>query len=174
MNTTENPQEERSKKTKYVSPWLAYPLALSVWWSLPWAISLLTPHSGWTAGHPDNWNLLGLIPVLIGTCGLLWGVYVHSTQSLKGLEWELDKSYLLKGSLYKFSRNPMYVSELILLFGWIIFYGSMALVIAFIMWFLFFNYYAISQEEHILEAHFGETYLEYKKKVPRWFGKIRH
>jgi len=89
------------------------------------------------------------------------------------IEWELDKSYLLRRGMYAFSRHPMYLSELTLLLGWIIFYGSLALVIALVMWFVFFNYYAIPQEERILEAHFGEAYREYKKQVPRWFGKIR-
>lgn len=67
----------------------------------------------------------------------------------------------------------MYLSKLILLFGWIIFYGSVALVLAFVIGYLLFIYYAVPEEERILEAHFGEAYHEYKKKVPRWFGKIQ-
>jgi len=173
MNTNENPEQEQSKQTKFLSPWLAYPLALIVWWVLPWAISLLTSHYGWVAGRPGIWNLLGLIPVLIGTIGLLWGVAAHSEQSPDGIKWELDKSYLLQSGMYAYSRHPMYLSELILSFGWIIFYGSLALVIAFIIWFVFFNNYAMPREEHILEEHFGESYREYKTKVPRWFGKIQ-
>jgi protein-S-isoprenylcysteine O-methyltransferase Ste14 len=157
MNTNENPKQEQSKKTKYLSPWLAYPLALIVWWVLPWAISLLTPRYGWAAGRPGLWNLLGSIPVLIGTIGLLWGVAVHSAQSPEGIEWELDKSYLLQRGMYAYSRHPMYLSELILLFGWIVFYGSVALVVAFVIGYLLFNYYAIPQEERILEAHFDEA-----------------
>jgi protein-S-isoprenylcysteine O-methyltransferase Ste14 len=98
---------------------------------------------------------------------------VHSAQSPEGIEWELDKSYLLQRGMYAYSRHPMYLSELILLLGWIIFYGSVALVIAFVIGYLLFNYYAMPQEERILEAHFGEAYRQYKKKVPRWLGKIR-
>jgi len=172
-NTTENSKGDQSKKTKYISPWLAYPLALIVWWVGPWAISLLTPYYGWTAGRPGLWNLLGLIPVLLGTIGLLWGVAVHSAQSSKGLEWELDRSYLLRRGLYAASRHPMYLSELILLFGWVIFYGSVALLVAFVIWFLFFNYYQMPLEERILEKHFGDAYRDYKNQVPRWIGKIR-
>ncbi|HKY53196.1 MAG TPA: isoprenylcysteine carboxylmethyltransferase family protein [Anaerolineales bacterium] len=174
MSTSYLPDSGEPKRAKFLSAWFAYPLALLVWWGLPWAISLLTVHYGWTTGRPSLWNLLGLIPVLIGTIGLLWGVAVHAAQSSQGIEWELDKSYLLNRGLYAFSRHPMYLSELILLFGWVIFYGSFALVIVFVIWYLFFNYYAIPQEERILEAHFGEAYREYKHKVPRWFGKIRH
>jgi protein-S-isoprenylcysteine O-methyltransferase Ste14 len=78
------------------------------------------PRLGGIAGRPGILNLLGLIPIVIGTIGLLWGVALHAAQSSEGIEWELDKSYLLKGSLYNISRNPMYLSELILLFGWVI------------------------------------------------------
>jgi len=173
MSTSNIPNSEQPKQTKFLSPWLAYPLALLVWWLLPWAISLLTPHYGWTAGRPSIWNLLGLIPVVIGTIGLLWGVAAHSAQSTEGIEWELDKSYLLQRGMYAFSRNPMYLSELTLLFGWIIFYGSIALVVAFIITYVLFNNYVIPQEERVLEAHFGEAYREYKRKVPRWFGRIQ-
>ena len=64
MSTSNIPHSEQPKQTKFLSPWLAYPLAFIVWWALPWAISLLTPHYGWAAGRPGLWNLLGLIPVL--------------------------------------------------------------------------------------------------------------
>jgi protein-S-isoprenylcysteine O-methyltransferase Ste14 len=168
MNTTENPHPESSKRTKFLSPWLAYPLALIVWEVVPWAISLLTPRYGWMSGRPGIWNLLGLILVLIGTTGLIWGIALHSAQSSEGIEWELDKSYLLRHGPYAFSRHPMYLSELLLLLGWVIFYGSVALLTAFVVWYLFFNYYAVPREEHLLEAHFGEAYREYKSRVPRW------
>lgn len=156
-----------------LSLWLAYPLALIFWWVLPWAISLLTSRYGWVSGRPGPWNLPALILVLIGTIGLLWGVAAHAAQSSGGIEMELDKSYLLSRGLYAFTRHPMYLSELILLLGWVVFYGSVALALAFAIWYLFFNYYAIPQEERVLEARFGEAYREYKKKVPRWFGKAR-
>ncbi len=173
MSTSNIPDSGQPKRVKFLSPWLAYALALIVWGVLPWALSLLTPRYGWAAGGPGFWNLLGLIPVLIGTIGLIGGLAVHSAQSSEGIEWELDRSYLLKRGLYAFSRNPMYLSELILLLGWVIFYGSVALLIAWVIWYLFFNYYQMPVEERTLEAHFGEAYREYKKKVPRWIGKTR-
>lgn len=170
MNTTDNLKQEQPKKRKILPLWQTYPLALIVWWVLPWAVSLLTPYYGWTAGGPGLWNLLGSIPILIGTTGLIWGIAVHAAGSAgEGIEWDLDKSYLLRRGLYVFSRNPMYLAELILILGWVIFYGSIALFIAAMAWFLFFNYYQVPLEERILEAHFGEVYLEYKRKVPRWF-----
>jgi hypothetical protein len=42
-------------------------------------------------------------------------VATHSAQSSQGIEWELDKSYLLRRGMYAYSRNPMYLSEMILI-----------------------------------------------------------
>jgi protein-S-isoprenylcysteine O-methyltransferase Ste14 len=123
--------------------------------------------------RPGLWNLLGLILVLVGAVGLFWGVAVHAAQSDEGTQWVLDKSYLLSSGLYTYSRNPMYVSELILMLGWVIFYGSIAVLIALVVWFLFFSFYQIPLEERVLEAHFGESYRQYKNRVPRWVGKIQ-
>ena len=173
MNTTDSSKPDQPKRAKFIPLWQAYPLAFLVWGILPWVISLLTPRYGWLAGHPSLWNLLGLIPVLVGTTGLIWGMILHGSESAEGIEWELDRSYLLRRGLYAFSRHPMYLSELTLLLGWAIYYGSLALLIALVAWFLFFNFYQTPLEERVLEVHFGEAYREYKKKVPRWIGKVR-
>jgi len=172
MNTIENPNQEPPKRAS-IPLWVGFVLALLVWEAIPWAISLLTPHVGWAAGLPGPWNLLALIPVIVGTTGLIWGLLLHSTQTPQRLNWEPAKNYLLKDGPYRFSRNPMYVSELTLMFGWIIFYGSVAVLIGFVAWWALFIFYQVPQEERVMEASFGEAYLEYKRTVPRWFGKPR-
>lgn len=67
----------------------------------------------------------------------------------------------------------MYLSELTLLCGWVIFYGSVAVLMAFALACAVFNCVNVPLEERALEARFGEAYREYKRRVPRWFGKIR-
>ena len=173
MNTTDRPDQSPVKEAKTLSLWIVYPLALLVWGILPWAISLLGDRYGWNAGRPGFWNLLGIIPALVGAAGILWGISAHTTHSSRGVDMEPDKDYLLRSGLYAYSRNPMYLTELILMLGWVIFYGSIAVLIAFVAWALFFNFYQIPMEERIIEAHFGDTYREYKRRVPRWFGKVR-
>lgn len=173
MSTFGIPNGEPRNKAKRLSVWLAVPLALITWEVLPWVISLSAPHYGWIAGRPSLWNLLGLIPLLVGTTGLLWGLALHSAQSPEGIEWELDKSYLLMRGPYAYSRHPMYLSELTLLAGWVIFYGSVAVLVAFLAWLVLFVFYAMPGEERALEAHFGEAYRAYKARVPRWLGLPR-
>lgn len=52
-------------------------------------------------------------------------------------------------------------------------YGSVAVFIAFLVWWAWFSFFQVPQEERTIEARFGEAYREYKSRVPRWFGKPR-
>ncbi len=170
MNPSNNPNKPQPKK---IPRWLAYFLFAIVWGMIPWTLSLLTPRYGWTAGRPGIWNLLGLIPLTAGIAGSLSTLLMHFAESHGELDWEPDKSYLLRRGLYSLSRNPMYLCELTLLFGWVLFYGSVAVFIAFSVWWAFFNFVQVPQEERIIEARFGDAYRQYKNMVPRWIGKIR-
>jgi protein-S-isoprenylcysteine O-methyltransferase Ste14 len=163
----------KSGQPKRISRWLTYILFVIIWGVVPWTLSLLTPRYGWAAGHPGFWNLLGLIPLAVGIAGSLRCLVLHFAQSDGALDWEPDKSYLLTSDLYAFSRNPMYLFELTLLFGWVLVYGSIAVFIAFLVWWTWFSFFQIPSEERTIEAHFGEAYREYKNRVPRWFGLRR-
>lgn len=180
MSKSNLPNSAQSKRARSLPRWLAIVVALLFWLIgvplfygvLPWAISLLMPHYGWSAGHPANWNLLGLIPVGIGTACLIWIMVLHfaqlpSTPGMVALEG--TPNYLLKHGPYAFSRHPMYLSELTLLFGWSIFYGSISVLIAFLVAGAYFNFIHVPREERALEARFGDAYREYKNRVARWF-----
>ncbi|HEY5903093.1 MAG TPA: isoprenylcysteine carboxylmethyltransferase family protein, partial [Anaerolineales bacterium] len=158
MDPTRISDSEQPKKTRYMPLWLTIPMALAVWEGIPWALSLLGPRYGWAGGRPGFWNWLGLVPVLLGSAGFLWGVIVHSAQSPKGMEWELDRSYMLSRGLYAFSRNPMYLAELVLILGWVVFYGSLAVLAGALAWWALFKFYQIPLEERILENTFGDSY----------------
>ncbi len=67
----------------------------------------------------------------------------------------------------------MYLAELALLLGWMLFYGSVAIFITFLVAGAMFNIVIVPREERELEARFGESYLQYKRTVPRWLGEAR-
>jgi protein-S-isoprenylcysteine O-methyltransferase Ste14 len=144
-----------------------------VWGLLPWLVALLTPRYGWKAGSPGYSNLLGLIPLAVGLAGSLRSLHLHARRSVRGIDMEPDKNYLLKDGPYAYSRNPMYLSELTLLFGWGLLWGSIAVLILFAAWWAFFVFYQVPREERIIEGHFRDSYREYKSTVPRWFGRPR-
>jgi len=62
----------------------------------------------------------------------------------------------------------MYVCELAMWLGWAIFYGSPALLVAFVAWWITFVFVIVPDEKRQLQARFGQRYLEYMRSVPRW------
>jgi protein-S-isoprenylcysteine O-methyltransferase Ste14 len=156
-----------------------YPFMVGV---LPWVLSLLTRRFGWTESGPAAWNLLGLIPVMIGSAGLIWvfGVMLAQFRKLPEIV-VLDEGerlltatsrVLITHGPFAYSRNPMFLSGVIVWLGWAIYYGSaLVLIVAGLAW-TFAHYWKVPQEERGLEARFGEIYRKYKKRVPRWIGRI--
>ncbi|MFX0173489.1 MAG: methyltransferase family protein [Candidatus Hodarchaeota archaeon] len=66
---------------------------------------------------------------------------------------------------YKFSRNPIYLSVIIILIGLAILAGSLSIFIIAILVFIILRKLFVSWEEKNLEEVFGKEYLEYKKHV---------
>jgi protein-S-isoprenylcysteine O-methyltransferase Ste14 len=125
------------------------------------------------AGRPGIWNSLGLIPVVAGTACFLYTMDIHFALARWGVKLELAQSYLLSQGPYAFTRHPMYLSELVLLLGWALFYGSVVVLIGFVVAVVVFNVLNVPLEERALERRFGEDYRQYKSKVPRWLGKAQ-
>jgi protein-S-isoprenylcysteine O-methyltransferase Ste14 len=86
---------------------------------------------------------------------------------------EPTPSYLVIEGPYKLSRNPMYLSVLSLWFGWVLFYGSVAVLIVWAVTWVGTALFVVPSEEDQLEARFGESFRQYKNTVRRWLGKIR-
>ena len=149
---------------------IVIPLAHGV---VPWAISKLTHRYGWVHGSPGFWNLLGLIPVGVATALLIWTLIIGIAHAPKAVRLGLVPSVLITDGPYRFTRNPMYVAELASWLGWALFFGSRAVFLGCIALLLVVNLVLVPREERTLEAAFGQAYLMYKKRVPRWLGQGR-
>ena len=123
----------------------------------PWAISRLLPRHGWETGGPRIWNVVGLMPIVLGIAGLVWIIVTAFVQTPRRLELRLVPAFLLTRGPYAFSRNPMYVSELTLWLGWAVFYGSAGVLIGLVVFFAVLVAGA-RFEERLLKAHFGEAF----------------
>jgi protein-S-isoprenylcysteine O-methyltransferase Ste14 len=150
---------------------------------LPWLLSLLTPHVGWSEHGPAVCNMFGLFPVVAGALGLVWVLSVMFAQIPKlPAVLELDEGeglltatsrVLITHGPFACSRNPMYLAGMFIWLGWAIFYGSVVMLIWTVVGWTLLNYLKIPQEERGLEARFGEAYRAYRRRVPRWIGTIR-
>jgi len=75
--------------------------------------------------------------------------------------------FITEGS-FRFTRNPLYFSLLLVMSSIVIIANSAWHLIALILLFLFFNFSVVAREEQYLENSFGEEYTQYKNRVRRW------
>jgi protein-S-isoprenylcysteine O-methyltransferase Ste14 len=69
---------------------------------------------------------------------------------------------------YRFSRNPLYLSLLLLSLGNAVLMLSLWLFFTVPILYILFLFKAVKPEENYLSQKFGEEYLDYSGKVRRW------
>jgi protein-S-isoprenylcysteine O-methyltransferase Ste14 len=77
-------------------------------------------------------------------------------------------SHLVTAGPFKFSRNPMYVAMLALLFAWCVYLSAPWAILGPILFELYILKFQIWPEERAMHDKFGATYLTYTQKVRRW------
>lgn len=70
--------------------------------------------------------------------------------------------------LYRYSRNPMYLGDVVLLAAWALWLANAAPFIFLPLFVLYINRFQIAPEERALSAHFGPAYADYRRTVRRW------
>lgn len=80
---------------------------------------------------------------------------------------------LVETGPYAYSRNPMYVSVIVMVLGEAVALGSAALLGYAALLVPFFQFMITQVEEPQLEAALGDEYEDYRARVPRWLGLPR-
>lgn len=86
--------------------------------------------------------------------------------------WSPKQKLVIQGP-YGYCRNPMIAGVLAILIGESLILHSAAILNWALIFFMINTLYFIFFEEPGLSERFGESYLEYKKQVPRWIPRIR-
>ena len=115
----------------------------------------------------------GVIFIAIGTA-LLLSCIVEFARTGRGTLSPLDppRRLVVRG-LYRFVRNPMYLSVTLIVFGEALLAGSSALIGYWAIWFIAVNAFVIGYEEPTLRNQFGGSYDEYTRHVGRWVPRWR-
>ena len=71
-------------------------------------------------------------------------------------------------SIYGYSRNPMYLSMLLIQIGMGMLLSMVHIVFFTLFTYIVLKYYVIIPEEKYLEEKFSQSYINYKKSVRRW------
>lgn len=80
---------------------------------------------------------------------------------------EDQKTELITSGIYKYTRNPYFISYLLMFIGYTILLQNMILLGLSIIGFLFIHKMIKKEEKYLYSVH-GNAYLEYKMKVPRY------
>ena len=133
---------------------------------LPW---WLLTRGATSTPAPAAWEA---VPVIAAGAALyLWCVWNFASvgRGTPGL-WDAPRRVVAAGP-YRWVRNPIYIAALLVVLGeaWLFmslpvltYAGAMA---------VFFHLFVTGYEERKLGRRFGDSYLEYRRRVPRWIPR---
>lgn len=118
---------------------------------------------------PYNW--FGILLVVVG---LVIGRWTMSTYFNKGqgttVSYEPTQHLVSEGP-FRYVRNPMIIGSEIVVAGLAVILSSYMLLAILFLIIVGDHIYVINIEEKELEARFGQSYLDYKARVPRWIPR---
>ena len=142
-------------------PVVAAVFALAMWHVAPWLPAVTLPENVRLAAAAA----VGLIGIAIDIAGAIafWRARTTVNPLRPG-----DAQSLVTGGLYRVSRNPMYVGQLLCLLAWAIYLASPLALAGPVAFILFINRFQIEPEERILASKFGAAFETYKAATRRW------
>jgi protein-S-isoprenylcysteine O-methyltransferase Ste14 len=134
---------------------------------IPWLLAGVGPRV-----PMSFWHLIGIVPLATGGLALLWCNWVFVVQG-RGTAAPYDPPLaLVAQGLYRYVRNPMYVSAVLIVLGTGLWTGAASLfgyaLLLALSYHLFVRYY----EEPRLQREFGASYADYCAGVPRWWPRV--
>lgn len=115
-------------------------------------------------------------PIVTGVlfwCGCLLLVLAGVVYALSIAAFVRSRRGLTTTGIYRMSRNPMYVSMLLILAGFTLMAWSASLLMGILfagtfLWDAITTHFMVLGEERFLEGKYGEAYLSYKRATPRY------
>lgn len=144
--------------------------ALAAFLALPGVVAIGVPLAmAWrlTRLHPVH-PMTGLALVAIGFFGLLWCVRDFHAAGKGTLAPWAPPTRLVAIGLYRWSRNPMYLSVLLMLSGWAVAFASLQLLVYALVVAICFQLRVVRGEEPWLARQHGDAWRDYVHRVRRW------
>ena len=113
--------------------------------------------------------LLGAFIILVGTILVAWTIFLFKTQGQGTPNPKLPPKVFVTSGPYRFSRNPMALGGLLILLGESAIYYSPSLLGLAILYGVVIYFNAMFIEEAELKKRFGDSYIDYLDRVPRFF-----
>ena len=137
---------------------------------VPWAIDGGALQPPLFDGVASRW--FGALLVLIGL-PILSAAVVRFVRQGHGTPAPVaPPQRLVVTGLYRYVRNPMYIAVVAMIVGQALIIGSRGILVFAIALALAFHWFVVLYEEPTLRRAFGEQYLAYRRRVPRWIPRL--
>ena len=153
-----------------------YPFLLVIW--LPVAYLILLSQElllQIAVEFPIFIIILGLILIITGVIIHAWTAKLLGIKALIGyneIRPDNEKGNLITSSLFSITRHPTYLAHTSLWLGFFLLTGFISLGILTIIDLLISYFIIIPLEERELVQRFGQEYMDYRKKVPKFFPRF--
>ena len=153
-----------SKEAVAANPILQFPPAwLVVLMTLGWSVAFLF-HAPWA---DSDWSVVTGATLIVAGLGLIVWSVLHFRRARTSVMPRRVPDALVDDGPYRFSRNPIYLADLMILAGWCFVLGSpLACLLLFPMFLILRGF--VKGEEKILAERFGDEYADYCARVRRW------
>lgn len=113
-----------------------------------------------------------LLTLAAGTAGLAWCIADFARLGRGTLAPVDPPRFVVRGGLYRWVRNPMYVCVLMMVASEGILFASRAVLTWAAVLALGFHVFVVLYEEPTLARMFGAAYEDYRRRVPRWVPRL--
>jgi protein-S-isoprenylcysteine O-methyltransferase Ste14 len=113
------------------------------------------------------WNLLGLLPLILGVLLNLIADRDLKRSRTTVKPFQQSNKLVIDGA-YRICRHPMSLGFVLILFGITVLLGSISPYIVIIVFVILLEYLFIKEEEMMLDEQFQKEWLQYKSKVRKW------
>jgi protein-S-isoprenylcysteine O-methyltransferase Ste14 len=119
----------------------------------------------------DPGHIAGIVIILAGVA-LLGACICEFARSGRGTLSPVDPpTTLVVRGLYRYVRNPMYLSVATIILGELLLVRSRGLLWYWAVWLLAVNLFVRGYEEPTLRRQFGASYDDYTRQVGRWLPR---
>ena len=128
---------------------------------------LLVPLLARGVMEPMNW-VVGFALIVLGEAFRLSGVAAAGTVTRRRSR---TVQRLVTYGIFAWMRNPLYVGNFLIWMGFTVISGVLWFIPVAVLLFALEYTLIVRYEEGVLESIFGEEYLRYKARTPRWFPR---
>lgn len=109
---------------------------------------------------------IGFLMLIIGSMIIYWAQKTSSNYKQREIKDE-SRSYFEHGP-YRYMRNPTHFGLFIMTLGFSLIINSLFGFVLTIIAYIITKFFFLKKEEKLLEAKYGQVYIDYKKKVKNW------